>query len=147
MIRYQLRCENNHKFDGWFPNIVEFERQQHKDLLICPMCDTKRVDRAIMSPAIGKTKTQKKKTNDYTDQITNDTMIPAAQAKNILRRIRKHIVTEFDNVGDQFVKEYRKHEKGERDDKFYGVPSKEEVKELVEEGVDLFHLPNVKDDA
>ena len=147
MIQYQLRCEHDHQFDGWFPNIAEFERQQKKDLLICPMCDSKRVDRAIMSPAVGKTKTQKKKTNDYTDQITNDTMIPASQAKNILRKIRKKIVTEFDNVGDRFVKEYRKHEKGERDDKFYGVPSKEEVKELVEEGVDLFHLPNVKDDA
>ena len=147
MIRYQLRCKNDHKFDGWFPNIAEFERQQKKDLLICPMCDTKRVDRAIMAPAVGKTKTQKKKTNDYTDQITNDTMIPAAQAKNILRRIRKHIVTEFDNVGNTFVKEYRKFEKGERDDKFYGTPSQEEVKTLLDEGTDLFHVPAIKEDA
>jgi hypothetical protein len=157
MIKYQLRCENNHKFDGWFPNIKEFERQQHKDLLICPMCDSKRVDRDIMSPRIGKnkfktkTKTKSKSQLDkeefYRGQFTDDTMIPASRAKDILRKIRKQIVTEFDNVGDRFVKEYRKHEKGERDDKFYGVPSKEEVKELLEEGVDLFHLPNVKDDA
>jgi len=147
MIRYQLLCENNHKFDGWFPNIAEFERQQHKDLLICPMCDSKRVDRAIMAPAVGKTATKKTKSKDYTDQITNDTMIPAAQAKNILRRIRKHIVTEFENVGDQFVKEYRKHEKGERDDKFYGTPSQKEVKKLLDEGTDLFHVPEIKEDA
>jgi hypothetical protein len=147
MIRYQLRCENNHRFDGWFPNIAEFERQQKKDLLVCPLCDTKRVDRAIMAPSIGKTTAKKKKTNDYSDQITNDTMIPAAQAKNILRKIRKHIVNEFDNVGDKFVKEYRKFEKGERDDKFYGTPSKEEVKKLLEEGTDLFHVPEIKEDA
>ena len=147
MIRYQLRCKNDHKFDGWFPNIAEFERQQHKDLLICPMCDTKRVDRAIMSPAVGKKTSKKTKSKNYTDQITPDTMIPAAQAKNILRRIRKHIVTEFDNVGTGFVKEYRKMEKGERDDKFYGVPSPTEVKQLVEEGVDLFHVPEIKEDA
>ena len=61
MIRYQLRCKNNHKFDGWFPNIAEFERQQHKDLLICPMCDSTQVDRAIMSPAVGKTASAPKK--------------------------------------------------------------------------------------
>ena len=66
MIRYQLRCENAHKFDGWFPNIAEFERQQHKDLLICPMCDTKRVDRAIMAPAVGKNTAKKTKSKDYT---------------------------------------------------------------------------------
>ena len=157
MIKYQLNCNNEHQFDGWFPNIAEFERQQEKKLLICPLCDSNQVDRAIMSPGIGKpkskskTKTTSKSQSDkeefYKAQFTDDTMIPASQAKNILRKIRKKIVTEFDNVGDRFVKEYRKHEKGERDDKFYGVPSKEEVKQLVEEGVDLFHLPNVKDDA
>ena len=157
MIKYQLNCNNEHQFDGWFPNIAEFERQQEKKLLICPMCDSNQVDRAIMSPGIGKPKSKSKtkttsksqldKEEFYRAQFTDDTMIPASQAKNILRKIRKKIVTEFDNVGDRFVKEYRKHENGERDDKFYGVPSKEEVKELVEEGVDLFHLPNVKDDA
>jgi hypothetical protein len=157
MIKYQLNCNNEHQFDGWFPNIAEFERQQEKKLLICPLCDSNQVDRAIMSPGIGKSKSKSKtkttsksqldKEEFYKTQFTDDTMIPASQAKNILRKIRKKIVTEFDNVGDRFVKEYRKHEKGERDDKFYGVPSKEEVKELMEEGVDLFHLPNVKDDA
>jgi len=157
MIKYQLNCNNEHQFDGWFPNIAEFERQQEKKLLICPLCDSNQVDRAIMSPGIGKSKSKSKtkttsksqldKEEFYKAQFTDDTMIPASQAKNILRKIRKKIVTEFDNVGNRFVKEYRKHEKGERDDKFYGVPSKEEVKQLVEEGVDLFHLPNVKDDA
>ncbi len=147
MIKYQLHCKNNHKFDGWFPNIAEFERQQHKDLLICPMCDSTQVDRAIMSPAVGKHKAKKNRDKDYKEEITPDTMIPAAQAKNILRRIRKHIVTEFDNVGDRFVKEYRKLEKGERDDKFYGTPTQEEVKKLLDEGTDLFRVPAIKEDA
>lgn len=157
MIKYQLICNNEHRFDGWFPNITEFERQQEKKLLICPMCDSNQVDRAIMAPRIGKnknkskTKTKNKSQLDkeefYRGQFTDDTMIPASRAKDILRKIRKQIVTDFDNVGDRFVKEYRKHEKGERDDRFYGTPSKEEVKELLEEGIDLFHLPNVKDDA
>jgi hypothetical protein len=147
MIKYKLLCENNHKFDGWFPNIDEFERQQKKDLLICPLCETKKVDRAMMSPSIGKKTNKKKKTNDYSDQITNDTMIPAVQAKNILRKIRKHIINEFDNVGNKFIKEYRKFEKGERDDKFYGTPSQGEVKKLLEEGIDLFHVPEIKEDA
>jgi hypothetical protein len=147
MIRYQLRCENAHKFDGWFPNIAEFERQQKKDLLICPMCDSKQVDRSIMSPRIGKSQAVSKKKKNSADQITADTMIPAAQAKNILRRIRKQIVTEFDNVGNNFVKEYRKHEKGDRDDKFYGTPNQEEVNQLLDEGINLFHVPDIKEDA
>ena len=147
MIKYKLLCENNHKFDGWFPNIAEFERQQTKFLLICPLCETKKVNRAMLSPSIGKKTDKKKKTNDYSDQITNDTMIPAAQARHILRKIRKHIVTEFDNVGNNFFKEYRKFEKGERNDKFYGTPGQDEVKKLLEEGTNLFHVPEIKEDA
>ena len=145
MIKYQLRCEHDHQFDGWFPNIIEFERQQQKNLLICPMCDSTHVDRAIMSPSIGKSRSVKKK--DYAETITPDTMISAGQAKNILRKIRKHIVKEFDNVGDKFVDEYRKHESGARDDRFYGTPDKKQVKELLAEGVNLFHVPDIKDDA
>ena len=113
MIKYQLRCEHNHRFDGWFPNIAEFERQQKKDLLVCPMCDSKKVDRAIMAPAVGKAKAKHKK-KDLSDEITPDTMIPAASARQILKKIRQHIVTQFDNVGDKFVEEYRKHESGDR---------------------------------
>ena len=147
MIQYQLRCEHDHQFDGWFPNIAEFERQQEKHLLICPLCDSRHVDRAMMSPRIGKGKDKNNQKTPKAEQITPDTMIPAAQAKNILRRIRKHIVTEFDNVGNTFVKEYRKFEKGERDAKFYGTPSQEEVKKLLDEGTDLFHVPAIKEDA
>lgn len=145
MIKYQLMCNHEHRFDGWFPNIAEFERQQDKKLLICPMCDSTQVQRAMMSPSIGKTRSAKKK--DYTDAITPDTMISAGQAKNILRKIRKHIVKEFDNVGDKFVDEYRKHESGDRDDKFYGTPNEQQVKELLDEGVNLFHVPEIKEDA
>ncbi len=147
MIKYQLRCEHNHQFDGWFPNINEFERQQHKHLLTCPLCDSKKVDRAIMSPAVSKVRAKEKKKKDYSDQITEDTMIPAASARMLLKKIRKHIVTEFDNVGNEFVKEYRRHEKGDRDDRFYGTPNKKQIKELMEEGINLFHVPDIKDDA
>ena len=108
MIKYKLNCNNEHRFDGWFPNIAEFERQQGKKLLICPLCDSNQVDRAIMAPMIGKNKSKSKtktknksqldKEEFYRAQFTDDTMIPASRAKDILRKIRKQIVTEFDNV-------------------------------------------------
>lgn len=147
MIQYQLRCEHDHQFDGWFPNIAEFERQQEKHLLICPLCDSRHVDRAMMSPRISKSKDKNNKKTPKAEQITPDTMIPAASAREILKKIRKRIVKDFDNVGDHFVKEYRKHEKGDRDDKFYGTPNRKEIKELLDEGINLYHVPEIKDDA
>jgi hypothetical protein len=50
-------------------------------------------------------------------------------------------------VGDRFVEEVKKYELGDRDDKFYGTPSKKEARKLMDEGVDLFVVPDVKDDA
>ncbi len=147
MIFYKLKCCNDHQFDGWFPNIAEFERQKEKNLLVCPMCDSKQVDRAIMSPRVSKTNNKNKKTPEKIEQITPDTMIPAASAREILKKIRKKIVKDFDNVGDNFVKEYRKHEKGDRDDRFYGTPNNKEIKELLDEGINLYHVPEIKDDA
>ena len=46
---------------------------------------------------------------------------------------------------DTFYKEVKKAEKGKRDEKFYGTPSEAEVNKLLDEGVDLFHVPKVKD--
>lgn len=155
MIRYQLKCDHDHTFDGWFPNITEFERQQGKKLIICPMCDSTQVDRDIMSPSINKiTKKTKSKVNkvdqgvdELRKEVLGKEMMMATRAKDVLREIRKHIVSNFENVGDDFVKEVRKAEKGDRDDRFYGTPSDKEVDKLLEEGIDLFHVPEVKEDA
>lgn len=157
MIKYQLSCEHEHKFDGWFPNIAEFERQQGKKLIICPMCDSTQVDRDIMSPNINKiakktktkskTRTQEGKIEDLKKELLGKEMMMASRAKDVLREIRKHVVNNFENVGDNFLKEVRRVEKGDRDDRFYGTPSQKEVDKLLEEGIDLFHVPEIKEDA
>ena len=69
----------------------------------------------------------------------------AGQAKSVLRRISKYVEKNFENVGKKFYKEVKKSQAGKRDEKFYGTPSDEEVNKLLDEGVDLFHVPKVKD--
>ena len=108
-----------------------------------------------MSPKINKitkkTKIKSKKQNenieDLRKEVLGKEMMMASRAKDVLREIRKHVISNFENVGDEFVKEVRKAEKGDRDDRFYGTPSEKEVDKLLEEGIDLFHVPEVKEDA
>ena len=121
------------------------------------MCDSTQVDRDIMSPGINKitkktktpkkTKTEEDKIEDLKKELLGKEMMMASRAKDVLREIRKHVVSNFENVGDDFLKEVRKAEKGDRDDKFYGTPSQKEVDKLLEEGIDLFHVPDIKEDA
>lgn len=150
MIKYQLQCDYEHLFEGWFPSIKEFERQKKKHLIICPLCDSSKVDRAIMAPNI---KSSDKKTNQILDKklekfrerAVGDEMMLASQAKSVMRRIRKYIEKDFENVGDKFYEEAKKAESGERDNKIYGTPTQEQVNDLLDEGIDLFHVPTIKD--
>src|SRR6266404_534534 len=56
MITYSLRCHRSHEFDGWFRNSAAFEEQSAKGLLGCPCCDSIRIEKAIMAPAVSGTK-------------------------------------------------------------------------------------------
>ena len=136
MIKYQLRCRCQHEFEGWFPDSKEYKRQKNKGLINCPMCDSTAVDKAIMAPAV---KTTKKK------QIPDDYFVMGESAEQILRKLNKKIKKDYQDVGKNFAKEARKAAKGKRDQKFYGKPTKEETNKLLDEGIDLFAVPDYKD--
>lgn len=154
-ILYQLRCVNQHLFEGWFPSIAQFDTQKEKGQLQCPMCGTQQVDRDIMSPRLGKNKTTKNKKptrqerlKKLQDQVLSpNEMMMGTRVKEMMRTIRDHVKKEYEFVGNRFVEEVKKFEDGERDDRFYGTPTQEEAHKLMEEGVDLFVVPDVQDDA
>jgi hypothetical protein len=152
MIKYQLKCSDNHEFEGWFDSSKEYDAQKKKGWVMCPICDSTQVDKAIMAPSIGKKSTQKKtkrtpqeKMTDMRSAYVDNKMMLAKQAHGVMRHITKYIETNFENVGDRFYKEVQRADAGERDEKFYGTPSEEEVNKLLDEGIDLFHVPKVKD--
>ena len=136
MIKYKLRCQCEHEFEGWFPSSKEYTRQKKMGLIQCPMCDSAEVDKAIMAPNVRTTKAKK---------LPNDYMVMGASAEVILRQLNKKIKKDFQNVGKNFAKEARKAKKGKRDQKFYGTATKEEANKLLNEGIDLFAVPDYKD--
>ena len=137
MIKYQLRCRCNHEFEGWFPSSKEYTRQKNRGMIQCPMCDSTAVDKAIMAPNVKLSKTKKGQPDDY--------MVMGDSAESILRKLNKKIKKDFQNVGKNFAKEARKAAKGKRDQKFYGKTTKEEANQLLDEGIDLFAVPDYKD--
>jgi hypothetical protein len=147
MIKYSLNCGDcTNTFEGWFPDSKDFSKQKKTGQLLCPFCDSGNVDKAIMAPNIQKKQTQKKtvSSTNSVDYSSKDIMM-AGQAKAVLRKINKYVEKNFENVGKKFYKEVKKSQEGKRDEKFYGTPTDEEVNKLLDEGVDLFHVPKVKD--
>ena len=56
MIKYNLKCENNHEFESWFSNSDEFEKLNKKKLLECIYCASKIIEKNIMAPMLSNIK-------------------------------------------------------------------------------------------
>ena len=63
MIKYQLVCDADHEFEGWFGDSAAFEEQSRSGLLQCPVCGTGDVRRALMAPNLASPKTRAKAGN------------------------------------------------------------------------------------
>ena len=71
-----------------------------------------------------------------------------AEIRELLRAMRRKVVSEADYVGDKFAEEARKIHFKEVDARgIYGEATHDEVAELVEDGVDFLPLPNVPEEA
>jgi|TARA_B100001063_G_scaffold185136_1_gene174862 hypothetical protein len=139
MIKYLLKCNNDHEFESWFSNSEEFERLNKRKLLECIFCLSKKIKKSIMAPMIFNTKNTEKKF-DIIDKDCKD-------RKNKLLQIRKFIEKNFDYVGEDFSKKVREVHYDKKNNKaIYGTTSIEERKELAEEGIDLFSIPWINKD-
>ena len=140
MIKYNLKCENHHEFESWFSDSNEFDKLKKRNLLECIYCSSKNIKKSIMSPMIaGK---NKEENYDY-DKIQKSLKVE----KNNLIKIRNYIEKNFDYVGENFSKKVREIYYDKKTSKtIYGTTTKEERKELAEEGIDLITIPWVEKD-
>ena len=139
MIKYNLKCHNDHEFESWFANSKEFEKLNKKRLLECIFCSSKKINKSIMAPTILNSK-EKDNQNEIINQDFKD-------EKNKLLNLRKYIEKNFDYVGKDFSKQVREVYYDKKSKKaFYGTTTPEERKELTEEGIDLLSIPWVNKD-
>ncbi len=139
MIKYNLQCAKEHGFEAWFDNIDSFESQRENGLLRCPSCNSAKVERAIMAPAIPK------KSNASRSAPTAP---EPSSVMQMMQKMKDHVTENFDYVGDQFAEEARAIYYGEKEDRdIYGETSLDDARALVEEGVPVAPLPLLPDRA
>ena len=139
MIKYNLKCHNDHEFESWFSSSEEFEKLKKRKLLECIFCLSRKIDKSIMAPRLSNSKSK----NDEFDIIEKD----AKSQKNKLIKLRKYIEKNFDYVGKDFSKRVREIYYDKKNKKaIYGTTTSEERKELFEEGIDLLSIPWVNKD-
>jgi len=139
MIVFDLGCENDHRFEGWFSSSEDFERQQREHLLTCPMCGGQTISRLVTAARVN-TGRSEPPAPTLREQAT------AAQYANFdssrMLKLISHIVESSEDVGRAFPEEARKiHYKEAPERQIRGTASPQEVDALRDEGIDVIPLP------
>lgn len=141
MIRYSLICDNAHKFEGWFSGSADYERQVEAGFLTCPVCSSAAISKSLMAPSVSTARKQEQK-----QAVAMDLAQRQMMAK--LREAVATIKANAEDVGEKFPEEARKIHYGEADARgIIGKASFEEVRSLVDEGIEIAPLPVLPEDA
>jgi len=136
VIVYNLRCQNRHEFEGWFKDSATFDSQAKAGRVVCPICDSKKVEKAIMAPAVAGAK----KLTTNSDE--------RKKVRQFMTGLRKYVQENADYVGPKFAEEARNIHYGKSEERhIYGEATLKEAKDLLEEGVDVAPLPPDLDSA
>jgi hypothetical protein len=160
MIKYALVCERKHNFEIWFSDSADYDKQRKRGLVTCPACDSKKVEKAIMAPALGRG-TKKRSAPAAIEApipVPETAVAPAPEQVAMispqeqefrakLKELRDHLTKNADNVGSKFPEEARKMHYGEIEHRsIYGEASPEEAKDLHDEGIEFHPLPILPDE-
>ena len=149
MIIYDLSCDNNHRFEGWFQNAVAFDTQLEDDLICCPQCDSHSVRRIPSAVAISGHHTEPVDRAPTPSTASGSTalMPVGAQATTIYRQLVEAIVNQSEDVGPSFAEEARKIHYNEAPERpIRGEATVDECEALRDEGINVMHLPQLKEE-
>ena len=140
MIKYSLICKDcDLTFESWFASSKEYEKLKRKKFLNCHSCNSINIDKNLMAPSLIN--------NKKLDTPINKQLRKYNKIKKTISEYQKFIKNNFEYVGDNFAYEARTihYNKKKKEKGIYGTASKEDIKELKEEGIDAQMIPWVED--
>ncbi len=147
MIVFDLRCDGGHVFEAWFGSSDDYEGQQARGLVSCPLCGSGEVGKAVMAPAVGA------KGNQLPAPAAPNRPVPMQNGPTpsleqmkamltALARAQAKALEGSEHVGKRFAEEARAIHDGEAPDRvIHGQATPEEARALVEDGVPVAPLP------
>ena len=132
MIKYNLTClDCKNIFNSWFSTSLEFERLKKKKLISCFKCESKKINKSIMSPSVSIF--NKDKQNNFKSK---------GKIRKKIKEYQDFIKKNCDYVGSDFAYQARTiHYNKKKSKPIYGNASDEEIKDLNEEGIETGTIP------
>lgn len=127
MIRYDLRCDKGHDFDGWFRDSAGFDTLNRAGQVTCTHCGSSKVEKALMAPRVASA-----------GELTS----PRDEREKALEALRKQVEENSDYVGMSFAAEARAMHEGRSPERaIHGEAKLEEARQLLEDGIPVAPLP------
>lgn len=140
MIVFDLGCDNDHRFEGWFASSEDFERQQKDNLLSCPLCGSPHINRLLTAARLN-TGRAEPPAHDERAGDRKSAQYANFDAARMLKLISR-IVENTEDVGRAFPEEARKiHYQESPERHIRGTASPQEVDALRDEGIEIVALP------
>lgn len=156
MIRYTLKCSEDHSFESWFASATAFETLQAAGQLSCPHCGSDHVTKSLMTPRVSTARKStaspesdetQTSTAQSTPQRHKDAHVLSEQpttneTEATLTAMRDHIEKNADYVGTDFTTQARAMNDGDAPARsIYGEAKLDEAKAMIKDGVPIVPLP------
>ena len=135
---FNLGCDNEHAFEGWFASADEFDRQVAGRMVECPVCGSMAVRKLLSAPRINMGAVERVDAGDRQPvAMPNDAAMQA-----MMMKMARHIQANSEDVGERFPEEARRiHYEEAPKRSIRGVASRDEAAELADEGIEIMPVP------
>ena len=140
---FNLACERDHAFEGWFTSENDYDSQSERGLLSCPVCESLEIRKTPSAPRLNFGAAPETGAGPRPEAAAQPSMMPTPQQlQAIYLRMARELAANTEDVGERFAEEARRiHYREVPERGIRGVTSSEEAQELLDEGISVLPLP------
>lgn len=131
---YNLCCERDHRFEGWFASEGDFTSQSARLQIECPICSSCAVKRLPSAPRLNLSGAHRLQDNEHQAN-------QRCSAHEQWISVARDVIAQTDDVGDRFAEEARRiHYREAPERGIRGRATPDEALALAEEGIEVLQI-------
>lgn len=141
---FNLACEHDHRFEGWFGSAEAFDEQLGRGVVECPVCASTAIRKMPSAPRLNLSsahESQRPAGRHEPGQVAA-AMPTRQQLQAIWMKVARHLADHTEDVGERFAEEARRIHYEEAPQRgIRGVATREQQAELEDEGIEVLSFP------
>ncbi len=139
---FNLSCDQDHVFEGWFGRGEDFDQQVADGLLQCPVCGNADIRKLLSAPRINRGRSETPAPVASKPEPAPEASPRHLELQRLWMQMARKVIESTEDVGDQFAEEARRiHYQEGPARAIRGEATVRETAELAEEGIEVLAFP------